>query len=410
MRAGGGVRPTTRQRGVAIIGATGSIGTQALDVIARHGEHLRVVALAAGNRWREAAAAAVATGAQALALAEPAAAAEARAQLAGSGIQVLSGADGVDAVAAWADADVTLVAATGLAGLRPVLTAVATGRDVALANKESLVAGGALVTAAARRSGARLLPVDGEHCGLFQCLHGRDAAGVSRLWLTASGGPFRTFGARRLRGVTPQQALCHPTWRMGPRITIDCATLINKGFEVIEASWLFGVATPAVRVVVHPQSVVHALVEFVDGSCIAQCSHPDMRLPIAFALGYPERWAQTAVPALDLAALGRLTFEPPDLRRFPCLALAYQAAELGGLAPARLNAADEVAVARFLRGEIGFADIPRLLTDVVNRLGATGGAGLEGILEADAQARAEARAWRPRRGGVAVARGKAVGS
>ncbi len=404
------MRPTTRQRGVAIIGATGSIGTQALDVIARHGERLRVVALAAGSRWREAAAAAVSAGAEALALADPAAASRAEAELAGRDIRVLSGPDGVDAVAAWPGADVTLVAATGLAGLRPVLAAVETGRDVALANKESLVAGGALVTGAARRSGARLLPVDGEHCGLFQCLRGRDPMGVSRLWLTASGGPFRTLGARRLRAVTPQQALCHPTWRMGPRITIDCATLINKGLEVIEASWLFGVATSAVRVVVHPQSVVHALVEFVDGSCIAQCSHPDMRLPIAFALSYPERWAQTAVGALDLAALGRLTFEPPDLRRFPCLALSYHAAELGGLAPARLNAADEVAVARFLRGDIGFTDISRLLTDVVDRLGAQGDGGLEGILDADAQARAAALAWRPRRSGSAAARGKAVGS
>ena len=379
-------------------------------MIARNGGRLRVAALAAGSRWREAADAAVATGAEALALADPAAAGKARTRLAGSGIQVLSGPEGVDAAAAWAGADVTLVAATGLAGLRPVLAAAATGRDIALANKESLVAGGALVTAAARHSGARLLPVDGEHCGLFQCLHGRDAGGVAHLWLTASGGPFRTFGARRLRAVTPQQALCHPTWRMGPRITVDCATLLNKGLEVIEASWLFGVATPAVRVVVHPQSVVHALVEFVDGSCVAQCSLPDMRLPIAFALGYPERWAQTAVPTLDLAALGRLTFEPPDLRRFPCLGLAYHAAELGGLAPARLNAADEVAVGRFLSGDIGFADIPRLLTHVVERLGAQGGDGLGGILDADAQARAAARAWQPRRTGVAAGRGKAVGS
>ena len=390
-----GTSPGRAPRGVAIIGATGSIGKAALDVIARSPEQLAAVALASGSSWEELCRLARASGAQAIALADPAAAARAREELAGTGVTVLAGAEGVLAIAVWPGAAVTLAAPTGLAGLDPVLAALAAGRDVALANKESLVAGGRLVTRLARERGARLLPVDSEHAALFQCLHGRHAEAVRHLWLTASGGPFRDWPQQALERATPAQALRHPTWRMGPRVTVDSATLVNKGLEVIEAAWLFGVAPEAVRVLVHPQSIVHALVEYVDGTWLAQCAPADMRLPIAHALAHPDILATPQVPPLDLAALGHLDFEPPDRDRFPCLDLAYAAAAAGQGAPAALNAADEVAVTRFLHGEISFGDIPRLLASVLERHAPVDDGRLEGILEADAAARRLAGGWRP---------------
>jgi len=386
-----------RPRAVALVGATGSIGTQALQVIAAHPDRLRVVTLAASTGWEAVCAAAVRMGADAVALADAGAARRARACLSGSGVQVLEGPDGVDAVAAWPSADVMLAAPTGIAGLRPVVAALRAGKDVALANKESLVAGGRLVTGLAARHGGRLLPVDSEHSGLFQCLGGRDGAGAARLWLTASGGPFRDWSPERIRAATPMDALRHPTWRMGPRVTVDSATLFNKGLEVIEAARLFGLPVDAVRVVVHPQSVVHALVEFVDGSFLAQCARPDMRLPIAYALSHPERWARPEVPVLDPMRLGRLDFEPPDEGRFPCLGLAYAAAAAGGLAPAALNAADEVAVRRFLGGEIGFDDIPRVLEDALGHHSDGDDGDLEAVLAADTESQARAARWRPDR-------------
>ena len=394
-------------RGVAIIGATGSIGRAALDVIARWPEHLTVVALAAGTSWEELCAIARTTRAQVIALADPAAAARAREALAGTTVQVLDGPEGVRHVATWPGADVTLAAPTGLAGLGPVVAALTAGRDVALANKESLVAGGRLVTRLARERGARLLPVDSEHAALFQCLHGRHAEAVRHLWLTASGGPFRDWPMHALERATPEQALRHPTWRMGPRVTVDSATLVNKGLEVIEAAWLFGVAPEAVRVLVHPQSIVHALVEYVDGAWLAQCAPADMRLPIAHALAHPDRLPVPQVPALDLAALGHLDFEPPDRQRFPCLDLAYAAAAAGRGAPAALNAADEVAVTRFLHGDISFGDIPRLLASVLERHVPVDDGGLEGILQADADARRLAEGWRQSVPAAASGRGTA---
>ncbi len=396
--AGVGAGDTDRSlRRVALVGATGSIGRSALDVLARHGERLRLVAAAADSRWRDLVAVAERFGVEALALRDREAARCARERLAGTGVAVLEGEAGVQRVAAWPTADVTLAAPTGVAGLLPVLAALRAGKDVALANKESLVAGGRLVMEAVGAGGGRLIPVDSEHSAIFQCLHGRAAAGVRRLWLTASGGPFRTWSADRLAAVRPEDALCHPTWRMGPRITVDCATLFNKGLEVVEASWLFGVGLEAVRVVVHPQSLIHSLVEFVDGSVQAQCGVPDMRLPILFALSYPERWSWPEAPLLDLVRMGRLDFEAPDPGRFPCLDLVRAAAQRGGTAPAVANAADEVAVARFLSGEIGFADIPRLLADILDTHVAASDADVEAVLGADRWARAEAAAWRPRR-------------
>lgn len=386
---------------MAIVGATGSIGSQALQVAGAHPEAIAAVALAAGGRWRELCAAAVRCGAEVVALEDPLAAGRAAAELSGTGIRVLAGPEGVEAVAAWPSAEVVLAAPAGVAGLRPVVAALRAGKDVALANKESLVAGGRVVTREARARGGRLLPVDGEHCALFQCLQGRPAAEVARLWLTASGGPFRTWTPAAIEAATPAQALRHPTWRMGPRITVDSATLMNKGLEVIEARWLFDVPAEAIGVAVHPQSLVHALVQFVDGTFLAQCAWADMRLPIAFALCYPHRLALPEVPLLDPTRLGRLEFEPPDPERFPCLGLAFAAARAGGVAPAVLNAADEVAVARFLGGDIGLGDIPRLLSDVLGRAGGGDDASVEGVLAADAQARRAASAWR-RRGGAAV--------
>ena len=367
-----------------------------MDVVARHADRLRLVALAAGAQWRPLCSAAVAFGVEAVALHDPLAAKQAAAWLAGTGIAVLAGPEGVEAMAAWPSADVALVAPTGVAGLAPTLAALRAGKDVALANKESLVAGGRLVTAAAAAAGKRLLPVDSEHSAIFQCLHGRQASGVERLWLTASGGPFRNWPAASLASATPAQALAHPTWRMGPRITVDSATLFNKGLEIIEAAWLFGLAPTAISVLVHPQSIVHSMVQFVDGSVLAQCAVPDMRLPVLVALSFPERWAWRDGPVLDPAALRRLDFEPPDRVRFPCLELVRAAAGIGGTAPAALNAADEVAVSRFLVGEIGFTDIARLLDDVLVHHDPASDTDLAAVLAADQTARAEARAWRTR--------------
>ncbi len=378
-----------------MIGATGSIGRSAAAVAVELPSRIRPVALAAGSDWAQACDLARRFGVEVLALADPAAARAAAAELAGTATAVLSGPDGVDEVARWPSADITLAAASGLAGLRPVLAALEAGKDVALANKESLVAAGRVVTAAAARHGGRLLPVDGEHCGLFQCLQTCDGRDVARLWLTASGGPFRTWDAARIAAATPQEALRHPVWRMGPRITVDSASLMNKGLEVIEAAWLFGLPADRVRVVVHPQGIVHALVEFTDGVFLSQCSRPDMRLPIAYALGHPERWPQADLPALDPTALGSLGFEPPDPARFPCLALAYAAAARGGLFPAALNAADEVAVERFLNGEIGFGQLPAVLEDALGAHCDGPDDSLEAVLEADAAARRRARAFRP---------------
>ncbi len=377
---------------IAILGSTGSIGRSALAVVAAHPDRLRVVALAAGGNVDRLVEQVLETAPAVVALTTPDAARAADAALTARGVRaprVLSGPEGLLAAATHPDADVVLFASAGTAALDAVLAAIDAGKTIAIANKEVLVMAGAIVMAAARRKGVPVLPVDSEHNAIHQCLHGRPAADVRRLILTASGGPFRGASAATLAAVTPDAALRHPTWNMGPKITIDSATLMNKGLEVIEARWLFDAAADQIDVLVHPQSIVHSLVELVDGSTIAQLGVTDMRLPIQYAFSYPERWS-APLPPLDLARAGRLDFEAPDTDRFPCLALAFRA--LGGDAglPIVLNAANEVAVAAFLDRRLGFTGIPRLIAlamDQYERDGAAAVRTLADVRAVDAWAR-----------------------
>jgi 1-deoxy-D-xylulose-5-phosphate reductoisomerase len=382
-------------RSVAVLGATGSIGTQALEVVRDH-PGLRACAISAHSAVEPLVRAARNHGVRRIALADPAAAELARAAWDG---KVLAGDDGVLALVAESGADVVLNAVVGSAGLRASLATFAAGADLALANKESLVAGGDLVTGAARRAGRRLLPVDSEHSALAQCLAGAAPETVTGLVVTASGGPFRGRDAAELAGVTREEALAHPTWTMGAKITVDSATLMNKGLEVIEAHFLFGVPFARIEVVVHPQSIVHGMVRFRDGALLAHLGLPDMRVPISWALTYPER-AATPVPTLDLADAFTLEFEPPDEDAFRCLALAREAGETGGTAPAVLNAANEVAVAAFLRGELGFLDIPAVVEAALGAVEPAPASSLEAVLAADTEARRVAAATAERAGGA----------
>jgi 1-deoxy-D-xylulose-5-phosphate reductoisomerase len=342
----------SRVRRIVIVGSTGSIGTQALDVIERS-DDLEVVGLAAASSWELLLEQARSFGVERIALADPDAAARA-----GEHATVLAGAEGLVELITDADCDLVLNALVGSAGLGPTVATLGEGIDLALANKESLVVGGELVMALAEATGAHLIPVDSEHSALFQLLDGERPGIVDKLILTASGGPFR--GRTDLEGVTREEALAHPTWDMGGKITIDSATLMNKGLEVIEAMHLFGVPLERIEVVVHPQSIIHALVHLNDGASLAHLGYPDMRVPISYALNYPER-ADVPVEPLDLAALGQLTFEPPDEDAFPCLRLAREAARAGGTAPCVMNAANEVAVQAFLEREIPFTAIPEVI-------------------------------------------------
>jgi 1-deoxy-D-xylulose-5-phosphate reductoisomerase len=373
-------------RSVAVLGATGSIGTQALEIVGAH-PGLRACALAAGSDHGGLVAAARAHGVERIALVDPQAAAAARAAFSGD---VLEGPDGVERLVAECGADVVLNAIVGSAGLRATLAAVAAGADLALANKESLVAGGELVMEAVRKSGRAMLPVDSEHSALAQCLAGASEGAVTGLVITASGGPFRGRTAGSLAEVTVADALAHPTWNMGAKITIDSATLMNKGLEVIEAHHLFGVSYDDIDVVVHPQSIVHGMVRYRDGALLAHVGYPDMRVPISWALTFPER-ATTPVPTLDLTAPLRLEFEPPDVDTFRCLALARAAGREGGTAPCVLNAANEAAVASFLDGEIGFLDIAALVERALDEVAAEPLTTLGQLEEADARARAAVR-------------------
>ena len=345
-------------RRIAVLGSTGSIGRATLDVVGRlrgAGVEIEVAGLAA-RRDVAALAGQIRTFRPAVAALErPEDVAALRAGAPGWDGRVLVGPEGLEHLAA-SGVDLVVVAVDGVAGLPPTLAALRAGADVALATKEALVAGGALVVEAAARAGRRLLPVDSEHAAIFQCLEGRPAAEVARLWLTASGGPFRRTPADALASVTRHDALRHPTWQMGPKVTVDSATLMNKGLEIIEAHWLFGLPPDRIDVVIHPQSIVHSCVELVDGSILAQLGPRDMRLPIQSALTYPRRVAH-AIARLDLRTLGALEFEAPDEARFPCLALAREALRRGGTAPAALNAANEAAVRLFLDDQIGFVDI-----------------------------------------------------
>ena len=359
---------------VAIVGSTGSIGQSALSVVATHPDRLRVVSLAAGENAARLAEQVETTGARTIAMSTPAAVAEAEAALRSrgiTGVRSASGSEGLVAVATHPDAEIVLFASAGTAALDAVLAAIEAGKTIAIANKEILVMAGALVMAAARAKGVAVLPVDSEHNAIHQCLHGRRREEVRRLVLTASGGPFRGYARRDLESVTPAAALKHPTWQMGPKITIDSATLMNKGLEVIEARWLFDVGPGQIDVVVHPQSVVHSLVELVDGSMIAQLGVTDMRLPIQYAFSYPDRWT-APVPPLDLTAAGRLEFEPPDTDRFPCLALAFRALSGDPGLPIVLNAANEVSVAAFLDERIRFTAIGDLICRAMDAYEAEG--------------------------------------
>jgi 1-deoxy-D-xylulose-5-phosphate reductoisomerase len=353
-------------RRIAILGSTGSIGQSALAVVEAHPDRLSIVALAAGENSARFVEQVERFRPDVAAMATADALAEAKQTLARRVGRLprmtVAAAEGLVAVATHPDADVVLFASSGTAALDAVLAAIEAGKTIALANKEILVMAGAIVMDAARRRGVTVLPVDSEHNAIHQCLHGRSAGEVRRLILTASGGPFRGVPADRLHRVTPEDALRHPTWRMGPKITIDSATLMNKGLEVIEARWLFDVRPDRIDVVVHPQSVVHSMVELVDGSVLAQLGVTDMRLPIQYAFSYPERWA-ASLPPLDLTRCGRLDFEQPDTTRFPCLALAFRALDGDAGLPIVLNAANEVAVAAFLESRLPFPAI----ADVIAR-------------------------------------------
>jgi len=372
-------------RKIVILGSTGSIGTQALDVVERSGE-LEVVGLGAGSSWEQLLEQARSLGVERVALSDPDAAARASERWTAG--EVLAGPEGLVSLVTDSTCDLVLNALTGAAGLGPTVAALGEGIDLALANKESLVVGGELVSALAEATGAQIVPVDSEHSALYQLIGAERPGGIDRLVLTASGGPFR--GRRDVEDVTPQQALAHPTWEMGGRVTIDSATLMNKGLELIEAHHLFGVDYDAIDVVVHPQSIVHAMVHLNDGASLAHLGYPDMRVPISYALHHPDR-ADVPVETLDLAAVGELTFERPDMETFACLRLAYDAARAGGTAPCVLNAADEVAVHAFLGGRIGFLDVARVIEHALEELPARPVRSFEDLYTADAEAREIAR-------------------
>lgn len=370
---------------VSILGATGSIGTSTLDLIVRAPDQFEVLALTANRDVKKLAEAAIRTRARRAVVADPECLDALRDALAGSDTEAAAGPDAV-AEAAVMGADWTMAAIVGTAGLRPVMAALQTGATVALANKEALVSAGAVATAAARAHGATLLPVDSEHNAVFQCFDFAAPERVRRIVLTASGGPFRETSLEAMRTITPAQAVAHPNWSMGAKISVDSATMMNKGLELIEAFHLFPVSAEQLDVIVHRQSVVHSMVEYVDGSVLAQMGTPDMRTPIAHTLAWPDRMATPCAP-LDLAAIGRLDFEPADPVRFPALALARAALQAGGARPAILNAANEVAVAAFLAGKIGFLEIAAIVADTLERYDPEAPATLDAVLAVDGEAR-----------------------
>src|SRR5690625_4983113 len=390
--------PKNAPRAIAVLGATGSIGASTLDVVARHPRRMRVSVLAAGSNVEALLALCRQHRPDHAAVADPAGFNALRDGLRAAGLETEphAGPQAITGLAAGAARDTVVAAIVGAAGLDSTLAAARAGKRLLLANKESLVLAGELVMAAARAAGASVIPVDSEHSAVFQCLpDGRMHGGVRRITLTASGGPFRGRSRAELADVTPAQAVAHPRWSLGPKLSVDSATLMNKGLEVIEACHLFNVPAERIDVLVHPQSLVHALVDFQDGSTLAQLGLPDMRTALAVGLAWPER-IDSGVAGLDLLRHGRLEFEPPDLETFPCLALARQAMEAGGTAPGTLNAANEVAVEAFLEGRIGFLDIPCVVEGALEALPAAPAASVEALREADAQARRLARAALPR--------------
>ncbi|MCK5241313.1 1-deoxy-D-xylulose-5-phosphate reductoisomerase [bacterium] len=378
----------SRKKHIVLLGSTGSIGRSTLDVIARHSSRFRVEALVANRSVQRIYRQIVQFKPSLVALSDQQAAWQIKSQVKKlkKRPQVLAGLEGIRRAAVAPKADLVLTAMVGSVGLLPTLAAIRAGRDIALANKEILVMAGDIVMAAVRRHKVKLLPVDSEHAALAQCLRGHGNIPVRRLILTASGGPFVKLTKAQLAKVSARQALQHPTWSMGKKITIDSATLMNKGLEIIEAHHLFGVPYKQIEVTVHPQSIVHSLVEYVDGSCLAQMSNPDMRLPIQTALTEPERIRHIIHP-LDFQAGMNLTFQPPDSKRFPCLALAYQAGKAGGAAPAVMNAANEIAVQAFLDQKLDFLGIPRTIAKVIKQYQGSKKVGLNEIMRADRWAR-----------------------
>ena len=369
------------KRKISILGATGSVGASTLDLVERAPERFEVIALTAGTDVDGLARAARKTRARLAVIADETRLKDLEARLAGTGCRAAAGPEALNEAAAG-EADWVMAAIVGCAGLMPVMAAVEAGRTIALANKEALVSAGPLMTEAARRSGATLLPVDSEHNAIFQCLAGSRREDIARLVLTGSGGPFRSWPADDIKAATPQQAIAHPIWSMGDKISVDSATLMNKGLELIEARHLFDLPSERIDVLIHPQSVVHSMVEYIDGSVLAQLGSPDMRVPIAFALAWPERMA-TPAERLDLAAIRKLEFEAPDLQRFPALRIARQALEQSGAAPTVLNAANEIAVGCFLAGRIGFMDIPALVEQALSDSKASAPASIEEVVALD---------------------------
>ncbi|PLX80306.1 MAG: 1-deoxy-D-xylulose-5-phosphate reductoisomerase [Desulfuromonas sp.] len=378
-------------RKISVLGSTGSIGVSTLDVVRSHSDRFQIVAMSGGSN--------LSLLEEQVRLFRPDRVAVISEELARElsqrigrdlDVTILHGVEGMIACATHPDVETVVSAIVGAAGLVPTMAAIEAGKSIALANKETLVVAGSLVMEAARRNDVSIYPVDSEHSAIEQSLCGHRKNDIRRLLLTASGGPFRTFDADRLKRVTPEQALAHPNWEMGAKITIDSATMMNKGLEVIEARWLFDLPQDQIEVVIHPESIVHSMVEYVDGSIIAQMGVPDMRTPIAYALSSPERLSLD-LPPLDLCQLGKLTFEAPDPERFPCLGLAYRALQLGGTAPAVLNAANEIAVASFLEGGIPFVGIPQLVRAVLERHQVGRLEHVDDALKADLWARSAAR-------------------
>jgi 1-deoxy-D-xylulose-5-phosphate reductoisomerase len=372
---------------IAILGSTGSIGLSTLQVIQKLKPHFQVVGLTAYRNFKELARQIKAFKPKLAAISDEKFFEDLKGLCKGTATKLLTGQEGLVAVAAESGADLVVSAIVGAAGLKPTLEAIRKGKDIALANKETMVMAGDVVTLAARKSGSKILPVDSEHCAVFQCLQGcPDPQEVHQVLLTASGGPFRQLDRNQFHRITLQQALHHPTWRMGPKITIDSATLMNKGLEVIEAHYLFDMPYEKIAIVVHPESIIHSMVEYIDGSVLAQLGTTDMQIPIQYALTYPRR-SFSPVGRLDLTAIQKLHFERPDRKKFPCVDLAYEAGEKGKGFPAVLNAANEVAVARFLKEEIRFVDIPKIIEKTLKKFRPLTNPNLDAILRSDQWAR-----------------------
>ena len=378
------------QKQIAVLGSTGSIGKSVCDIVRRSRGRLKIVGLGAGRNLELLAKQIEEFSPLKVAVMTEELAQRLKGMISNSSVQVLWGKDGYNELASMAGADLVVSSMVGAAGLIPTVTAIEAGKDVALANKETLVAAGPLVMRLVEEHRVNLLPIDSEHSAIFQCLQGYRDSMVKKIILTASGGPFREKPAKELSSITPEEAVAHPNWSMGAKISVDSSTLMNKGLEVIEARWLFSVPPERIEVVVHPQSIIHSMVEYIDGSIIAQMGIPDMRVPISYALYWPDRM-ELDLPSLDLVNMGPLTFEAPQMEKFPCLGLAFKALEMGGTATTVLNAANEVAVEAFLQGKIPYLKISEIISEVLNELGGQEMESLDDVLRADALARLKAQ-------------------